>query len=946
MSLMSQLLRIAIFPIAVCFCLLFPARQAVFAQEPQIIRAEAWPGSPFGVGKIVFRTGSESRLIQATGALTIRDAESRLLYPAWSDGLLSLLLNRPGSGGMQTVWFLFRGDQPLKITLSATSSVTFDVTPQARRPVVANMNMQQWWRQFEESQTEGVLSGNYPPLVETYLASMLQRRLDIRTPPRPSQLFGEGDKFQQTVNLLFDVDSIRAESIRDLMTEPPSVQAATMALPPPVEWPRSTIQVAGDDVIVEAIARFVPEECFYLRFGNWNNQLWLKKLLLDYGGDLSTMISLQAYKKADSQKMLDQLVLESSQIDDWFGGNLVEDVAVIGTDLYVEDGPSNAVLLLAKGPMLERQIRSRREAFAEEHAAEGVTLQTVDIAGHEVSLLSTPDNRIRSFHVIHDLCHITSSSRYIVERFLQAAHGDRSLALLPEFRYARQTLPLEHDHTVFIYLSRPFFQNLLSPAYQIELARRNRSLANIQLLQLAQWSAMVEGYADDDIDKMILNGFLPENFNQLPDGSSSNWIDGAWHDSLRGLRGSYLPIPDVPVAAITPAESEWLAERMDFFRNQLRDVDPMLIGCKRFDLGNNVERVAIDARLAPFGKEKYGWLGKVLGPPLQVQFTGAPDDLISVQASLAGNMFTRSNDPHQLFLAIQSDIPPRTNLQPTSFVELYKLLRTTPGYLGAWPNPGYLDSFPALGGQPDAEGYTYSQLLDLWRLQYDEYAVISFDKNRLQAARGWIQAVPAEYPAQLRVRIGDVANSNLRPWANVLFYERAWEASVANVRLINLLIQQMGVPPETALAQVEQLLGVKLLCPLGGEYVFSPMPNGNSAWQSTAWPSFDDPQIPAEYLAPLMTWFRGMTLDVYQRDTLFVVHATLDIQRGNVVAVRSEEEEQAGGLLNQIPGFNLFKGFSKVEELPPPIEAGDLPSGSAEEDDLKAPGGDKQVDKR
>jgi hypothetical protein len=396
------------------------------------------------------------------------------------------------------------------------------------------------------------------------------------------------------------------------------------------------------------------------------------------------------------------------------------------------------------------------------------------------------------------------------------------------------------------------------------------------------------------------------------------------------LRGYYTPIPDIQITAITAAESVWLAERLEFYREQLREVDPLLIAFKRFDLGNDTERVVIDARVAPFGKEKYGWLGNLLGPPLEVEIAGGPDDLISVQASLAGNMLSHSDQPHQVFLAVQSDIPPKSDLQPTNFFELYQLLKTTPGYLGAWPKPGYLDALPALGSQPDAAGYTYSRILDLWRLQYDDFSLVSFDRNRLEQARGWVHVVPAERPAQLRVRVGNIAESNLRQWANVLFFERGWETSIANVRLLNLLVQQLGIPAETALAQTEQLLGVSLVCPLGGQYVMTETENGTLAWQSTGWPSFVTPQIPADYTAPPMNWFRGMSLDVYQRQSQFVVHGTLDIARGRGPGP-GESSGAASGFWEKLPGIEVFKGFSKVETLPPGIET------PANEDELVAP---------
>lgn len=635
----------------------------------------------------------------------------------------------------------------------------------------------------------------------------------------------------------------------------------------------------------------------------------------EYGGDLSRMISLRGQISGDTTKLLDQLALETSQLDEMFGGNLIADVAAIGTDIYLNDGPSNAVLMLATSQALESQIRSRRKKYARAHAAEGVTLTEMEIAGHPVTLLSSQDNRVRSFFAVKNLCHITSTSATIVRRFLEASDGTRCLADTQEFQYARSVMPLDREDTVFVYLSRPFFENLLGPSYQVELAHRNRALASLQVLQLAQWAAEHEGYSNASIEDMIAIGLLPQGFNQLPDGSSIHWTGEHWEDTLRGRRGYFKPIADMPVESISANEQAWLQQRLEFYQETLQALDPLLLAFQRFELSKQVERVVIDGRVAPFGKEKYGWLGYVLGPPLEWEVNMGPEALGSLQASIAPNLFANANQPHQIFGSIQGDVPPRTDMQPTSFFELMKLFKTTPGYIGAWPGVGYLDMLPALGAEPDSEGFTYSRILDVWRLQQEDFSLASFDRERLQDARQHLNVVPAERPAQVRLRLGDISASNLRNWANVLYFERSWETSIANVELLNMMIQQFNLPKETALAQAEQLLGVQLMCPLGGQYQLAPVNDTRLEWQSTKWPSFHDPTMPDDYLAPPMQWFRGLTLDVYQRQSQFIVHGQLDIGRDPASAGSG-----GGGILGKLPSINLFKGFSKVEEIEPGSE--------------------------
>ena len=70
---------------------------------------------------------------------------------------------------------------------------------------------------------------------------------------------------------------------------------------------------------------------------------------------------------------------------------------------------------------------------------------------------------------------------------------------------------------------------------------------------------------------------------------------------------------------------------------------------------------------------------------MPVEVGGAPDELIAAQASLTGNILSASEQPHQVFASIQSEIPPRTSMKPTTFFELFQLLKNVPGYVGAWP---------------------------------------------------------------------------------------------------------------------------------------------------------------------------------------------------------------------------------------------------------------------
>ena len=228
--------------------------------------------------------------------------------------------------------------------------------------------------------------------------------------------------------------------------------------------------------------------------------------------------------------------------------------------------------------------------------------EKLKIEGRSVSFFSTPDNSVRSFYVVDGDFHLVTTSRTIVEWFLGTQNGKHdSLGKSSGFRYARASMPITRDDTVFVYLAPQFFQNLLSPRYQIELNRRLRSDVEMQLMQVAQLSARAEGKPSDTIEALVAGGYLPAGFGQRPDGSRLEFVGGRFVDSLRGGSGTFVPIPDVAVTQATPAEVAEYRRFADEYTAQWGPMDPVVAGIRREPLPpgpgrGSLERVAIDFR--------------------------------------------------------------------------------------------------------------------------------------------------------------------------------------------------------------------------------------------------------------------------------------------------------------------------------------------------------------
>lgn len=877
---------------------------------PVIVSAEAHAGRPYGIGKVTFRLRDGDEMISRTGATWFTEENDRVHYPVIAHTpvrkFLRLLTrdNNTSPSDLLTVWFLFEGDETLRARLHGSGVADFEIPVDFTKPRRYERFVDNWWQNFNTNAESQIKDGDYPPLVETYLTSLIGRRLGMN-PQARSRL--SKDPIIRTFELLFDVESLRVDTIQQAMLVGVDSSQVTLPLPQPIEWSPLSVTDLPTEIEIEPIVRCVPEECFYLRFGTWDNHLWLQRLTEEYGGDLGRMIALRGFKSEIQSKFLDQLAVQSSEFDNLFGGNLIADVALIGSDTYLDSGAAIGVMFQAHNSgLLKTSLDGKRRAFAAERKTDNVSIRKIEIAGTPVSLLSSPDNRYRSFYVVAGDSHLVTTSSTIARRFIEASQGIRSLADTAEFRFARFNMPLDRDDTLFAYMSTPFLQQLLTPKYQIELRRRNQSVSDVLLLEMATLSASSEGVSDVSIPNLIAGGFLPENFGFHVDGSELTFSGGAWRDSLRGRRGYFKPIPDMQIDAVSELETEWFRERASFIAGNIRSLDPMSIGVSRFvkkstvgtAKGKSVERVVFDARLLPFGEGSLEWLLSMVGPPMEQEVARSPEDIIRIQASLKGGMSSPGVPTHQVFAAVQDYLDPNLDLQPKSIFEALETFRQTPGYVGAWPNPGYTDWMPRLGSQPDAFGYTYSPLLSLWRLQWNDFSVLAFDQQRLETLKPHLKLVPMERPAQLRIEIGDLLNSKIKAWANTITYRRSWQTSISNVQLLNMLVQQFDISPTRSMEIAERMLNVDLVCSLGGKYELVTLPSGRQIWHSTAWPSFSRPDLPVEYTAPLLQWFRGLDVEASQGETQFQIHGYVDIQRS--------EQKKA------LPSFNLFKGFGSA----------------------------------
>jgi hypothetical protein len=943
------------------------------------IRVEAYRGEPFGIGRVTID------LPQGVSAanddrFALTESDDRLLYPVLESEtrlpvrqLLRSFLNVE-TPSRATFFFMFRGDDPLRLTAYVPNAQEFTIRPEDD-PEEYNELVDDWWEETCDRFQDVFRHAEYPVFVENYLTATWARRLDRPMPMPSRELFGRFKVGAPWVSQLLANEAYQSELERDLLLGRLGADEQA-ALPLPAPNTGDVASATGDSAetlpapnandanTIEPLAAHVPQECFYLRFGNFPNYLWFRDFLRHWQGDLGNMIVMQSVDYDNSERFQKQIAVGESKLSRVMGPAVIRDTAIIGLDTYMRDGAAMGILFQANNnTLLSRNLNGQRQEAKGKSA--NAKEENVRIAGHDVSLISTPNGRLRSYYVVDGDFHLVANSRRLIERFLEAGAGQQPLAGLAEFQEARTAMPLTRDDTIFLFASSAFFESLAGPHYRIELDRRLRSIGEIRAFQLARLAANAERVDGTNYDSLITADLLPNAFGQHSDGSKLIFEAATKQgqggnpvavtvarDSLRGEPGWMVPVPDMPVEKVTRTETRRYAEFRRSLASQVGKFSPVAVALKRSEAPDEkgLDRITADVRIAPYSQMPIARWPNMLGPAAATRVAPIAGDVASLEL-----IIDALGEPVHLFGGLRDFRSPLVvrEGQVKADVPISEFLRA---YVGGWPRPHLLDRFlgqPA--GDLDNEGIARTTgLFDLWLRRADDFFLFSFQRDILLDVGRQLAMVEAEKPAQMRLHIDDLHDKQVADAVTAYGYSRARDASASGSRFMNSLTTQLHVPPQEARVTAENLIAGKFACPLGGDYKLTnidgevasatvtridgevasatgeateplPDPNARLLWASSA-PAPENrfllTVLPAEYTMPLMNWFRGLDADVARANDELTLHAELDMVHLDV-GPPEDPEEAGGGLLR-----NLFSGFGgkKDDNVKPAAASEEAPA--------------------
>ncbi len=398
------------------------------------VSASAVEGNGFGVTEIlVTDVPDDLKLWGADAILEVRCDDCRVWFPTRAAG--DSVTSSSVPPGQANVYFLFDRGFPKSFDLLLNGKQLWQgiQVNEKRDGTTAQTVIDSWWRSFCRQSYE--LAPDELREINSDLLASLGSYLGGLKPERPVKLETSTSQlereFERTIGMLLGFESVRLA----MMTDHTNDSEVTSSSPAVHRLPAS-LSVAGvrlpgnvnlSSSQVPPITQLVPPDCYMVRCKSLANYMWLRGLLLDWGGSLNDIVDGSVMQNGIREKLEKQLALSPQSLQSANAESLIEDLAIIGSDLLFDQGAGVGVLLQAtraKGPMLERLIEDQRKES-------GIAAQLTHFNGVPVSFLQESGNRVRSFMLRLGDSILVTNSMNIAKSVIQAKQSNKSLANYP-----------------------------------------------------------------------------------------------------------------------------------------------------------------------------------------------------------------------------------------------------------------------------------------------------------------------------------------------------------------------------------------------------------------------------------------------------------------------------------------------------------------------------------
>ena len=328
--------------------------------------------------------------------------------------------------------------------------------------------------------------------------------------------------------------------------------------------------LAGRKPQISPLAMLVPEDFYYAGFRSLNNLIDAMEVSDLWGTHLFNQAIHEARTQDTGTRIKQQLVLETNPLLRPIYDMVVEEVAVVGSDLYLREGSDVTLIFKLKQPEI---FKARMSGFITNAAKAWPTSKRVSSRYMDVDYeqLTTPERELSVYAAYPSVdIHVRSNSLAALQRIIDTIRSKESagkplrrLGDTDEFAYVRTLMPGgDKNEDGFIYLSDPFIHKVVSPA--LKLTEKRRILCYNHLRMIGHASLMYrteKGKPPVSLEELASEKCSPGLFGAddlaCPDGGKYTLsADGSFGVCSRHGHAHYLvPCCEIPVTKVTRQEA-------------------------------------------------------------------------------------------------------------------------------------------------------------------------------------------------------------------------------------------------------------------------------------------------------------------------------------------------------------------------------------------------------
>lgn len=658
----------------------------------------------------------------------------------------------------------------------------------------------------------------------------------------------------------------------------------------------------------DPLAAVIPADQHAVFFPSFQALIDVADEINRQGTPLARFMEARSEDERLKQRYERQLGLPLSLLARLLGGQVIDSVALTGSDPYFFAGTDVALVFEAKQPALLKPLLLARIAAAVQGQAAVKPVQG-EISGVRYAGFVSHDRKVSSYVAELGPAVVVTNSTAQLARLGAVRQGQAAdLASLAEYKFFRGRYPRgQADESALVFLSDATIRRWCSPRWRIADSRRVRAASELAELQAEQMDRLAVGKsAALYVDK------------PLADLGDLRLLGGNVYSSTMGSLEFMTPIAELKIDKVTAAEAEaYNAWRRQYQSNWRWAFDPIALRLSVKD-----RQLAADLSVMPliWGSDYRTWVELSRGVALKPG-AGDPHDALAHFVTAVNAKSDRirqwegftvglvkvglfdwlgesvawyvDDDPlwqelavaktpqeasqfmernfHRLPIALHCDVTNSAKLV-LFMAGVRALLEQIAPEMTVWETLKHND-------QP----YVRISLSERGRGQYDVVAelaiyyafwadglVVTLNENVLkraldrQSAREQIEAEGKEPPAQARpwlgsslamqfegkaaVQLGSLMNRDFQQTLQV----RSWD----NLPILNEWRRRY--PDRDPVELHEQYWHARLVCPAGGKYVW------NEEWQtmeSTAFGHPGEPKAPETLAAPWQA-IRGGNLGV------------------------------------------------------------------------------------